>query len=564
MAEAAPPLADGRYRLIDVLAAGGMATVYKGYDCRLQVQRAIKILSPALARKRSLRTRFEQEASTMALLEHPSIVRVYDVGTDGDRVYIVMELIECGSLLDRVKEHGALPPKMAVMATIDMLDALRVAHDRGVVHRDIKPHNILLSSDGNIRLTDFGIARMCKWDEEDDGMTKTGAVMGTWGFMPPEQRVDAKSVDTRADLYSVGATLYSILTDKTPVDLFVADMDARILDGLQPQVAEVIRTACKYDREERYGSAEQMAQALRDLVDDLPADPEGCPPLAPEQELQPIDPDLLKGSGTGGTGLVPGTLAPADDDDAQPAVLATMVPDIAAEEPSRPPPPLPEERQQAPPLADAPDSGQSMIDEADDEPLPSVRQAPNVGLLVGGLIAIVGLGGGVWLAQQSEEAVVEDPIEDVLKDPIEDVVEDPIEDVVEQPPVEPIDVEDPPIAEVDEPPVEKVRAPPPVVKNTVKGLVHSAPASASAGQDLSLSVRLPSADYKVTLYYKPSGGQFKQKPLYGSGGRFSGTVPVDASYADKSFEYYIKADPTTGGDAFSFKSGFSPQKVPVR
>ena len=155
MSDAAPPLADGRYRLITVLGVGGMATVYKAFDGRLQVPRAIKILSPELGLRPSLRARFESEASMMALLEHPNIVRIYDVGADGDRAYIVMELVDGGSLLDRVKTGGKLPPNLALRVTIDMLDALGVAHKRGVVHRDIKPHNILLSSDGNLRITDF-------------------------------------------------------------------------------------------------------------------------------------------------------------------------------------------------------------------------------------------------------------------------------------------------------------------------------------------------------------------------------------------------------------------------
>lgn len=278
MKDAAPPLAEGRYQLISVLGVGGMATVYRGFDARLQVHRAIKVLSPALARRKSLRTRFEAEATTMAMLHHRHIVGVYDVGTDGNRTYIVMELVEGGSLLDRVREHGPLPPKMALGVTIKTLDALRIAHSKGVVHRDIKPHNILLTQDGDIRITDFGIAQMRKW--EDDGLTKTGAVMGTWGFMAPEQRQDAKTVDARADVYSTGATLYSVLTDKTPVELFAADMDASMLDGIEPGLAEIIRMATRYSRDERYADATAMADACREVIATLPDDPVDTPPLA--------------------------------------------------------------------------------------------------------------------------------------------------------------------------------------------------------------------------------------------------------------------------------------------
>ncbi|MBK7759741.1 MAG: serine/threonine protein kinase [Deltaproteobacteria bacterium] len=259
--EAAPPLAEGRYRLLSVLGVGGMATVYRGYDARLQVNRAIKVLSPALAKRKSLKSRFEAEASTMALLQHRNIVSVHDVGADGNRIFIVMELVEGGSLLDRVRDHGPIPPKMALDVTVRMLDALKVAHKRGVVHRDIKPHNILLSGEGDIRVTDFGIAQM-KRDDDQDGLTKTGAVMGTWGFMAPEQRSDAKGVDQRADIYSVGATLYAIMTDKTPGELFAADMDPGMLAGLPDEITTVIRKATRYNREERYADAQAMAGGL--------------------------------------------------------------------------------------------------------------------------------------------------------------------------------------------------------------------------------------------------------------------------------------------------------------
>ncbi|MCK6525325.1 serine/threonine protein kinase, partial [Myxococcota bacterium] len=293
--EAAPPLAEGRYRLLSVLGVGGMATVYRGYDARLQVNRAIKVLSPALAKRKSLKSRFEAEASTMALLQHRNIVSVHDVGADGNRIFIVMELVEGGSLLDRVRDHGPIPPKMALDVTVRMLDALKVAHKRGVVHRDIKPHNILLSGEGDIRVTDFGIAQM-KRDDDQDGLTKTGAVMGTWGFMAPEQRSDAKGVDQRADIYSVGATLYAIMTDKTPGELFAADMDPGMLAGLPDEITTIIRKATRYNREERYADAQAMAEACRAAMARIPDDPADTPPLAspPRDEDEPDPRNLAR------------------------------------------------------------------------------------------------------------------------------------------------------------------------------------------------------------------------------------------------------------------------------
>ena len=186
-------LANGRYLLVSQLGEGGMATVYRAFDQRLQVWRAIKILAPQYASKPKLRSRFETEAQTMALLEHPNIVRVYDVGHDGPYAYIVMELLEGGSLVDWLEAHGAMPPPMAIEVTLQLCAGIQSAHDKGVVHRDIKPHNVMITADGSCRVTDFGIARVS--DRTHDGMTRTGAVMGTWGYMAPEQRTDAKHVD---------------------------------------------------------------------------------------------------------------------------------------------------------------------------------------------------------------------------------------------------------------------------------------------------------------------------------------------------------------------------------
>lgn len=574
MSDAAPPLADGRYRLISVLGVGGMATVYTAFDGRLQVPRAIKILSPELGQRRSLRSRFEGEASTMALLEHPNIVRVYDVGADGDRAYIVMELVDGGSLLDRVKRGGCLPAKLALRVTIDMLDALDVAHKRGVVHRDIKPHNILLSSDGKLRITDFGIARMR--NDEDDGMTKTGAVMGTWGFMAPEQRVDAKSVDVRADLYSVGATLYSILTGKTPVDLFVADMDSSLLAGIDPELAEIIKKSTRYDRQERYASSAEMAQACRAILSLIPEDPPDTPPMfAP-----PDDPSLQRLSRGGGTGLLgPSTppQAPAPSgpkrvpgpSTAQPA-LETMVPDY--EEPAAPPPTLPKP---APPSPETADSGMTL---AEDPGLsqPPEKAGPPWGVVLGGgalLLAAIGLGMQLLGKDNTEPVTDPDPVVQVgpAVDPVVDPPEvtDPVGEV-NDPEVKGHVVQDPVVKDpvIKDPVVKPPPVKDPVVKDTVvvsSGLSHSKPGSAKVGSPLTLKVTAPSSDYAVTLYYRASGAgsKYTARSMRGSGKTFSSQITPDAGFAG-GLEYYIQAKPTAGGDLLKKGSGFSPLKVPVR
>ncbi len=272
-------LRGGRYVLAERLGEGGMATVWKAFDQRLQVWRAIKILSPALATKKKIRSRFETEAQTMANLEHDHIVRVYDVDEDGDQAFIVMELVEGGNLVDWLDRNGPMPARMAVDVAIEVCLALTYAHDKGVIHRDIKPHNVMIDRKGVCRLTDFGIARA---GDDDQGLTKTGAVMGTWGYMAPEQRSDAKHVDGRADVYAMGASLFSLVTNRVPNDLFAADQDPAILDGVPEALVPVVRRATEYKREARFGSAAELIAALVAVRDQLGALPAGTPPLAPD------------------------------------------------------------------------------------------------------------------------------------------------------------------------------------------------------------------------------------------------------------------------------------------
>jgi len=327
-AEASATLAEGRYRLLEVIGSGGMASVYRAFDTRLQVPRAIKVLLPALANRERLRARFEAEARTMALLEHRNIVRVYDVGSEGNRVYIVMELVEGGSLVDRLEEGGPLPPRQALDVCLDVLAGLSVAHSRKVVHRDIKPHNVLLTSDGEVRVTDFGIARLA---QSNDNLTKTGAVMGTWGFMAPEQRADSKGVDERADLYAVAATLYSCVTNQTPMDLFAAELDSSMLADVPGPLAEVIRQATRYDREERFANVGAMANALRAIRPRLPEVPDDAPALfcQPSWSSEAAGPAAalpLADSPSAKTGTTDTPAPPPTVDGGEP-VTPTMIPD---------------------------------------------------------------------------------------------------------------------------------------------------------------------------------------------------------------------------------------------
>ncbi|MFZ5476105.1 MAG: serine/threonine-protein kinase, partial [Myxococcota bacterium] len=269
-------LGEGRYRVEAVLGQGGMATVYRAFDTRLDCYRAIKVLAPGLAAKDALRRRFETEARTMAKLHHPNIVTVHDVALDGEQVFIVMEIVDGGSLKEHVIDHGGLAPRIACAAMVPVLAAMQYAHNRGVVHRDIKPHNILLTPEGVPKVTDFGIAYA---NDTDHSMTRTGTVMGTWAYMAPEQRTSARRADSRSDIYAAGAMFYAILTNREPFDLYSAELREELFRDVSGPLAEVIQKATRYKPEERYATAGDMAQAVRAAHDALPPDPPGAIPL---------------------------------------------------------------------------------------------------------------------------------------------------------------------------------------------------------------------------------------------------------------------------------------------
>ncbi|MFF9030397.1 protein kinase domain-containing protein [Streptomyces iakyrus] len=268
-------LASGRYQLRDLLGQGGMASVHLAYDSVLDRQVAIKTLHTDLGREQAFRERFRREAQSVAKLTHTNIVSVFDTGEDTldgmTTPYIVMEYVEgrpLGSVLDEdVRQQGAMPADKALKITADVLAALEISHEMGLVHRDIKPGNVMMTKRGVVKVMDFGIARAMQ--SGVTSMTQTGMVVGTPQYLSPEQAL-GRGVDARSDLYSVGIMLFQLVTGRLPFEadspLAIAyahvqeepPVPSSINRALPPAVDALIARALKKNPNERFPSAEAM------------------------------------------------------------------------------------------------------------------------------------------------------------------------------------------------------------------------------------------------------------------------------------------------------------------
>jgi serine/threonine-protein kinase len=280
--DSSPPLAidrvlAGRYRLVQPIARGGMAEVWEGHDEVLARAVAVKVLHPHLATDAGFSERFRREAIAAARLAHPNIVNTFDAGTDGDIAFIVMELVRGRTLRDAIEQDGALSPAATVRIGIDVADALDCSHRNGLVHRDVKPGNILLadSPDGagtRVKVTDFGIAKL---EAEAGGgdLTQTGAVIGTAKYLSPEQ-VEGRTPDARSDVYALGVVLYEMLCGRPPykaeTELATALQHVqgeavplrRIVTGIPKPLNDVVMQALAKDPAERFASAADLRNAL--------------------------------------------------------------------------------------------------------------------------------------------------------------------------------------------------------------------------------------------------------------------------------------------------------------
>ena len=341
----------GRYDLEDELGAGGMAVVFRARDRELRRAVAIKVLFPQMLRNVEVVARFQREARAAASLEHPNILRVYDVGGGvgtGDPPYLVMELIEGQSLRQVGEARGPMLAEIVACIGACLADALSVAHRAGIIHRDVKPANVMVANDGRILLTDFGVARI---DDDDALATRTGAILGTPAFMAPEQAI-GEAVDGRSDLYSLGACMYQLATGAMPYSGSTARIVAQIADGsLVPALRRRPAVGAEFSRvidgfmarepSARPRDASAAATALRDLAatagfDDPHRDIErfivDAPGFDRERTPQVIATTVARARAAWANRQVPQALALADRASAlapaDPAVIA-LVADVA-------------------------------------------------------------------------------------------------------------------------------------------------------------------------------------------------------------------------------------------
>ena len=275
----------GKYQILGEIGRGGMATVYKAFDPTLQRYVALKVLSPRLASDDQVLRRFELEATTAANLKHPNIVVIHDVSSAEGYNFLVMELLEGPTLREEIRAQGALLPARVAYITYQLASALDYAHQRSLVHRDVKPGNIILGSDDHATLTDFGLVRAASGTR----LTEAGSALGTLEYMPPEQ-LSGDEIDWRSDVYSLGVVVYECLMGRVP---FSADTPYSVMRQVMyepppplsaiiavgPDVERVVMQALAKSPDERFRSAGEFAAALYRALsgDDLDlSNAQGC------------------------------------------------------------------------------------------------------------------------------------------------------------------------------------------------------------------------------------------------------------------------------------------------
>ncbi|MFE7562765.1 Stk1 family PASTA domain-containing Ser/Thr kinase [Kitasatospora sp. NPDC057500] len=288
-------LLDGRYRVERRIAAGGMSTVYQGTDTRLDRIVALKVMHPSLAGDTAFTTRFIREAKAVARLAHPNVVNVFDQSADGAHVFLAMEYVPGGTLRDLLRDRGALSIRAALDILEPVLAALGAAHRAGLVHRDVKPENVLITDDGLVKVADFGLVRVL--NAADGATTSTtataGTVLGTVSYLAPEQIRPGAETDQRVDVYAAGILLYEMLTGsrphtgENPVQVMYRHLHEDVpapsaaVPGVAPALDAIVAGACARDRAHRPHDAVELLAALQRVRRGLtPAQLDAEPPAS--------------------------------------------------------------------------------------------------------------------------------------------------------------------------------------------------------------------------------------------------------------------------------------------
>ncbi|MFC4907792.1 Stk1 family PASTA domain-containing Ser/Thr kinase [Actinomadura gamaensis] len=299
---------DGRYRIESRIARGGMATVYVARDVRLDRVVAIKVMHAGLASDEEFVARFIGEAKAAAALSHPNVVAMYDQRTDGEHAFLVMEYVPGRTLRDLLTERGRIGPREALALLQPVLAALGAAHRAGMVHRDVKPENVLITEDGQVKVADFGLARA----ETASKMTKTGLIIGTVGYLAPEQVVSGHA-DVRSDVYAAGILLYELLTGGLPHQADsplavaykhvneVVPPPSQVVQGLPPQVDALVTRATSHAPDERFQDANAFLAAVAEVAGGLRPD---IDQRIADARLRPTS--VLENPGDPGAGGEPG------------------------------------------------------------------------------------------------------------------------------------------------------------------------------------------------------------------------------------------------------------------